>query len=104
MTEFIYPDINGYKVTIKAPTKNKADKIAGGIQNIVNLQTNLTEHQKHTILELFYRTELRFCEKVINNTDIAIANELGITKGLVTNLIQNHLDFKFKRINSGRLV
>ena len=51
------------------------------------------------VLELFYRTKLRMNEKVVDNRDIAIANEIGVDKALVNRIIDRSLNKKFKKVN-----
>lgn len=52
------------------------------------------------ILEKFYRFELREDEKIIDNSDETIANELGMHLYTVSNIIAGHLKAKFKKINN----
>lgn len=60
------------------------------------------QYQEDTkkVLELFYRTELRPGEVLIDNTDRTIAKELGFTISYVCNIITKDLNKKFDRINS----
>ena len=50
----------------------------------------LTEQNKKDILSLFYRTELREGELVINNSDIEIAKELSLPYRRVAEYLTNH--------------
>lgn len=61
-------------------------------------QKKLTDRQEEDILFLFYRTELRLGEVVIDNTDAAISKELNIKQSRVGNLISLHLKEKIKKI------
>lgn len=60
------------------------------------------QYQEDTkkVLELFYRTELRPGEVLIDNTDRTIAKELGFTISYVCNIITKDLNKKFDKINS----
>ncbi len=62
-------------------------------------ESTLTDKNKKDILSLFYRTELYFGEKIVDNRDTTIANELGLKTTTVSNYISNHLDFKFTELN-----
>lgn len=59
----------------------------------------LTESHKEDILKLFYRTELRKYEKLIDNRTITISKELGIITRVVDEFLSIHLDEKFKALN-----
>lgn len=50
----------------------------------------LTKQQKQQILNLFYRSELREGEQIIDNRDKTIANELGLKKPQVTHFLYDH--------------
>lgn len=60
---------------------------------------SLTNNQEKQILKLFYRTELRKDEVIIDNTSVTIAKELNIKISTVNNYLQTHLDEKFENIN-----
>lgn len=51
------------------------------------------------VLKLFYRTRLRKEEKVIDNRSTTIAKELGISPKTVTDILDIHLNEKFKRLH-----
>ena len=57
------------------------------------------EEQKEEILILFYRTELRENEKIIDNSDVTIAKELGHSKTKVSHFISSHLNTKRDLLN-----
>lgn len=49
-----------------------------------------------SILSLFYRTELREGEKIIDNTSVSISKELNINVQNVNDVITKHLKNKYK--------
>ena len=51
------------------------------------------------ILKLFYRTQLRWEEDVIDNRDITIAKELGLAKETVCRTITYDLEAKANKLN-----
>ena len=51
------------------------------------------------ILKLFYRTQLRWDEDVIDNRDITIAKELGLAKETVCRTITYDLEEKANKLN-----
>ena len=55
---------------------------------------------KNDILKLFYRTELRQDEEVIDNRDSKIARELGTNQYNVQSVISADLDKKIDKINN----
>lgn len=57
------------------------------------------EKDKKIVLSLFYRTELRTGEVLIDNRDTTISKETGFTKAYVSNIIVKDLDEKFDKIN-----
>ena len=57
-------------------------------------EINLSSLMKERIKELFYRTELRYGEKIIDNRNSTIANELGIKKTQVCKYLWAHLNHK----------
>lgn len=61
--------------------------------------SDLTEQNKHDILELFYRTELRIGEKIIDNTDKSIAKELNLEEKKVSYFLYIHLNKKYDKLN-----
>ena len=56
----------------------------------------ISENDKKNILDLFYRTELRENEKIIDNREVTIAKELNIKQLIVCHVITNHLEKKYK--------
>lgn len=59
----------------------------------------LTEKEKHDILDLFFRTELRVGEKIIDNSDKTISNELNIKISTVSWFISKFLNIKERNLN-----
>ena len=57
---------------------------------------NISESDQKNILDLFYRTELRENEKIIDNREVTIAKELNIKQLIVCHVITNHLEKKYK--------
>lgn len=60
----------------------------------------LTQEQEESILELFYRTELRGKEVIIDNRDKTISKELKIQQSRVSNCISKNLREKIKELNN----
>ena len=58
-----------------------------------------TNQNKEDILSLFYRTELREDEKIVDNSDVTIAKELGHNKMKVCQFLSNHLNIKRDLLN-----
>lgn len=54
-------------------------------------------HRKR-VLELFFRTELRPNEKVIDNMDETIAKEAGLSIETVSRFIREHLNNKYNNL------
>jgi len=66
---------------------------------MITKRTHLTEYQIQQILDLFYRTELRTGEKIIDNRSITISKELGISTQVIDGILARHLNDKFNIIN-----
>ena len=59
----------------------------------------LTKKNKHDILALFYRTELYYGEKIIDNRDSFIAEKLGLKTMTVSRFIDKQLAKKYRKLN-----
>lgn len=60
---------------------------------------SLSEKQKDDVLKLFYRTELREGEVVINNTTPAISRELELPYQKVQHFLNRHTEKKIRQYN-----
>lgn len=66
---------------------------------MVKKEIHLSPLMKERIKELFYRTELRRGEKIIDNKDSTIAKELKLSKSQVSTYLQTHLRHKYRILN-----
>lgn len=55
----------------------------------------ITDKHKEDILSLFYRTELRENEDLIDNRSITISKELDIALPIINEFLSKHLEEKF---------
>lgn len=62
------------------------------------IRQKFTKEQEEKILSLFYRTELYRGEVIIDNTTTYIAKKLKLKIQLVNSCLDNHLNYKFKKI------
>lgn len=67
---------------------------------MITRRTEITEAHKENILKLFYRTELRKGETLIDNRTTTISKELGISTSIVDEILVKELDRKYEAINS----
>ena len=56
--------------------------------------TKYTASQKQEVLKLFWRTDLRWHEKVIDNQTSTICRETGVSTNLVNQIIDNDITDK----------
>lgn len=61
-------------------------------------KTNTTPEQERKVIQLFLRP-LRPDEVIVNNTNRAIADEVGIKESEASNIITRYLDEKFRILN-----
>ena len=66
---------------------------------MANFTRTYTEEERIKVLSLFYRDK-REGEVVVDNRDITISKELGIKQHIVSTIISNDLNKKFKNINN----
>lgn len=62
------------------------------------IKRGYTPEQAQKVIELFYRP-LRPGEEIVNNTNGAIAKEVGIKESAASQIINKHLDEKFRILN-----
>ena len=56
-------------------------------------------HHVEDVLKLFYRTELRWDEEVIDNSEPLIAKELNLRVSMVSHIIAKEMVRKIKELN-----
>jgi len=66
---------------------------------MANFIRTYTEEERIKVLSLFYRGK-REGEVVVDNRDSTISKELGIKQHIVSTIISNDLNKKFKNINN----
>lgn len=65
----------------------------------MNSRWRKNQPKEADVLKLFYRTELRNGEKIIDNRTTIIAKELDLHPGEVNWIISEHLNEKFNKLN-----
>lgn len=59
-----------------------------------------SEAQRKKVLQLFWRTELRWLEDIVDNESLTIANETGVDIGNVNRIINQSINKKILRIHA----